>query len=230
MAGFCTNCGAPLEEKAKFCVECGATVPKEMPAANPVSEPQPPIRQQAVPQMIIREDNSDNKGVIALLLIIIVLLVVGGGYLFLDNRQQPAVNVVHQDKSPNTKQDKNANMKPDGEREYVSAAAAAFRENEESLASLAAAINSGSYSKENLLNMVSSTVKKMNTNISKLQKSASADAAVSREINELFEIETKRAECMRQGIQGNVDQYRVGGEYYDQFQIRFKSLKSKYNL
>ncbi len=230
MAGFCTKCGAPLEDEAKFCVECGATVLREMPVANPTIEPQPPIRQQAVPQMIIRESNNDNKGVIALLLIIIVLLVAGGGYFYLDNKQQPAVNVVHQDKSPNTKQDRNANKKPDGEREYVSAAVAAFRENEESLASLAAAINSGSYSKENLLNMVSSTVQKINTNRSKVQQSASADVAVSREVNELLEIEAKRAECMRQGVQGNVDQYRVGGEYYDQFQLRFESLKSKYNL
>ena len=74
MAGFCTKCSAPLEEKAKFCLECGATAFQEKPAVNPVSEPQPPIRQQAVSQMIIRESNSDNKGVIALLLLAIVLV------------------------------------------------------------------------------------------------------------------------------------------------------------
>ena len=226
MAKFCTECGAPLEDNAKFCVECGATVPEERIKVNSVSEPPQSNSQQVVPQVIIRENDSGSKGVIVLLLIIIVILAVGGSYLYLDSQQEPAAVVVHHDKAPSVPKEKT-----DGEREYVTAAVTAFRENEESLASLAAAINSGSYSQVSLLNMASDTVHKVNTHRAQVQqKASSVDASVSKDINEMFDIEVKRVECMRQGIQGNTDQYRVGGEYYDQFQLRFETLKGRYGL
>ena len=224
MSGFCTQCGAKLEDDANFCVECGFTAVREAPQHAPA--PQPVVMQPPVPQVVIRQGDSANKGVIVLLLVIIVMLALGGGYLYMDNnKQQPMVAALHQTKSPADKPKKNDT------REYAVAAVGAFRENEESLAALAAAINSGGYSQSNLLNMVSDTMNKVNTRRSSVQqKSASADAAVTKEVNEMFDIEAKRVECMRQGIQGNTDRYRIGGEYYDQFQVRFEALKGRYGL
>ena len=222
MAGFCTHCGAPLEGDAKFCVECGASAVREK--TKPVPAPQPLVMQQPAPRVVVQSDSS-NKGVITLLLVIIVMLAVGGGYLYMENSQQPAAVAVTQHKVSAQAE------KRDGTREYAAAAVAAFRENEESLTSLAAAINSGSYSQPSLLNMASNTMNKINARRTNAQqKSSSADASMAREINDMFDLEAKRAECMRQGIKGNMDQYRIGGEYYDQFQVRFEALKGRYSL
>ena len=173
------------------------------------------------------------KTIIAILLVIISLLAVVGSYIFTD-RQEVAVAPVRHEKNPSDteKSQKETRQKErQKEREYVVAAVTSFRDNEEALAALAAAINSGSYSQGILLDRASSTIQKVNTSRAGLQKKADGtNADLSREINELLDIEVKRAECMRQGLQGDTDQYRVGGEYYDQFQVRFEALKGHYGL
>lgn len=231
MAGFCTQCGAQLEDDASFCTACGSSVTVQQ-------EPEPvlavPTSQPVAAQTNYSQTNSGNKAIIALLLVIILLLLAGGGYMFYQNQQAANVSLSDEREKPAvTVQDKKsqeAGENKEQRRAYVKKAIADLTDNEEALSNLAAMINSGQNNSNDLLKMESHAM----NNIQKRHNELNAgfninDSELIEEVEALFSFQEKRAECMRQGIMGNSDQYRIGSQYYDQFQSRFKKFKGSYN-
>ena len=221
MARFCTHCGAPMGDNVKFCTNCGAGAPHREPA------------QPAAPRPVFVETSS-NGGVITLLLVIIVLLVAGGSYLYFTNQQEaqqpePATAqpvAVAAQEQPSREQTQAAQRKI-----YIGQAVSLLAANEDALADLASTINSGRYDRSYLLNYEANTMNAIKNRRQSWQSDNNLnDNALVNEIDTLFSMQIKRADCMRQGIQGDTAQYAVGGQYYDQFQSHFADLKSRYGL
>ena len=144
MAGFCTKCGAPLEDDANFCTSCGSAAKITPQPEPPVSAPSRPVTGQPTYN---QQPSSGNNSVIVLLMVIIVLLLAGGGYMIYRNQQTPAVSAVQQKTAaPSVTESKpktdDAQMR---RKACIKSAAEALAANETELADLAGKINSGQF-------------------------------------------------------------------------------------
>ncbi len=224
MAGFCTKCGAPLEDDANFCTSCGSVAK---------ITPQPELPAPASKQPVTGQPTSANNSVIVLLLVIIVLLLAGGAYMIYRNQQTPDVATVPQKTSAPSATE--SNLKTDDtqrrRKACIKSVAEALAANETELADFAGKINSGQFSNSSLLDYESNVIKAIEKRHRVWNKDGIInDSELIAEVEGMFSLQAKRAECMRQGILGNTGQYAMGGQYYDQFQSRFEIFKRSFNL
>lgn len=248
MAKFCMKCGASLEENVKFCKACGTPVNgtvKRAEASLPVSGTSRMESQVRNKKAMPVKSQGSNQGLVAVLILIIIALCGGGGYYFYHTQQlaaQEAAVRAEEQKAAEDKAaaeaaaakeaaDKEAQAKKEKVTAYARAAVSELNENEETLSTLASNINSGRYTRPQLLRMVtnaSSQIEKHRNNMK--NKAQVDDATLINEVDELFSIQSKRAACMSKGIQGEKDQYRIGGNYYDEYQSKSNVFKQKYGI
>ncbi len=183
---------------------------------------------------------SSHRG-IKLLLLLIAFLLGWNGYLMMSSRSEPVRTVQEQAQTPAREQEKSQSApvqakekkveKKSPKISYIEHTVASLSSNEETLADLASKINSGKYAAADLLNYDKQAKDLIQKRYLDLQKQfAIDDPALKREAEELFSLQVRRVECMRQGIMGNQEQYGVGSRYYDQFQERYESLKQRITL
>ena len=248
MAKFCMKCGASLEENVKFCKACGAPVD----GIVKIKEPSQPARVNQTQSEPVRttkaapaKTQSSNKGIIVILVLVIIVLCGGGGYYYYHTQQIAAQEVAAKAAEQKAAEEKaaaeEAAAKEAAEKEaqakkkkitaYARAAISELNENEETLSTLAANINSGRYVPSQLLRMATNVSSKIEKNRNNMKnKEQVDDATLINEVDELFSIQSKRASCMSKGIQGETDQYRIGGNYYDEYQSKFNAFKQKYGI
>ena len=243
MAKFCMKCGAKLEGNVKFCKACGT--PVDGSTSQPVSTGVPVSTQVRLTKSNHTGSQSSNKGLIAVLVLVIIALCGGGGYYFYHTQQmaaQEAASRAEEQKAAEEKAaaeaaaakeaaDKEAKEKKEKATAYARAAVSGLNENEETLSSLASNINSGRYSPSQLLRMATNASSQIERNRNNMKnKEQVDDAALINAADELFSIQSKRAACMSKGIQGETDQYRIGGNYYDEYQRKSNAFKQKYGI
>lgn len=243
MAKFCMKCGASLEENVKFCKACGTPVNgtvKRAEASLPDSATSRMESQVRNKKAMPVKSQGSNQGLVVVLILIIIALCGGGGYYFYHTQQlatQEAALRAEEQKAAEDKAaaketaDKEAQAKKEKVTAYARAALGELNENEETLSTLASNINSGRYTRPQLLRMVtdaSSQIEKHRNNMK--NKAQVDDATLINEVDELFSIQSKRAACMSNGIQGEKDQYRIGGNYYDEYQSKSNVFKQKYGI
>ena len=79
---YCTECGAPNEEGARFCTSCGAPLNNQTmqnSASNTVQLPQPPLTDPAQNNSSSTSPKSGSKKTIAIVAGIVAALAIGGG-------------------------------------------------------------------------------------------------------------------------------------------------------
>ena len=248
MSKFCMKCGARLEENVKFCKSCGTPVDgtaRKEESRHDVSTAPPrlePVRQEkAAPA----NTQGSSKGIIALLVLVIIALCGGGGYYYYHSQQmaaQEAASKAEEQQAAEEKSaaetaaakeaaDKETKAKQEKVTAYARAAIKELNENEEALSTLASNINSGRYIPSQLLRMATDASSQIERNRNNMKKAEQVDnAALINEVDDLFSIQSKRAACMSKGIQGETDQYRIGGNYYDEYQSKVNAFKQKYGI
>ncbi len=248
MAKFCMKCGAKMAENEKFCKACGSPVDgstKKTTVAKPTAvaaSRNEQVRQRNAMQV---KTQSSNKGLIAVLVLVIIALCGGGGYYYYHTQQIAAQEAAVRDEEQKASEEKAAaeasaakeaaEKEAQAKKEKVMACARSavseLNENEETLSSLATSINSGRYPPIQLLRMATEASSKIERNRNNMKnKEQVDDAALINEADELFSIQSKRAACMSKGIQGETDQYRIGGNYYDEYQSKLNAFKQKYGI
>lgn len=234
MAKFCMKCGAKMAENEKFCKACGSPVDgstKKTTVAKPTAvaaSRNEQVRQRNAMQV---KTQSSNKGLIAVLVLVIIALCGGGGYYYYHTQQIAAQEAAVRDEEQKASEEKEAQAKKEKVMACARSAVSELNENEETLSSLATSINSGRYPPIQLLRMATEASSKIERNRNNMKnKEQVDDAALINEADELFSIQSKRAACMSKGIQGETDQYRIGGNYYDEYQSKLNAFKQKYGI
>ena len=254
MANFCINCGAPLEDGAKFCTNCGAA--REGDKISSLNGKQnsldPKIRRMQIDRPLNNQGSGSNKNImIGVLIGLLIILGAGCGYYYYTAQQsaleiatKTAAEKAAQEQAQKDKADADtakakadkttvdSSVKDQGNRNAVYARATLSRldSGEAALSELASKINSGTYPRNVLLRQEANLVEGIENRRSALQNEVQADASIVSRANDLFSIQIKRANCMARGIQGEQDQYRIGGNYYDQFQDQYAAFKQDTGL
>lgn len=247
MARFCMNCGAKLEADDAFCPSCGHAVEKESQGAPSASqapqaaatEPVSPVEPPATPQPALPTQgpsatppsSTSAKGGpnwTAIVAIVAISLVAAFGiYLYHDNSAAAPAQKVEtvakkssSDASP-AERDKEAGAMATISEAYEREAITGLNQGEKDLAALASAINSGQYSKGELLQREKETASAIESRKKKVDAMKQPLEKTVTLTHELFDIQAKRAECMAKGVRGDTNQFAVGGKYYDEFQTKF---------
>lgn len=246
MARFCMNCGAKLEADDAFCPSCGHAVEKESQgtpsasqapqavATEPVSPVEPPATPQparppqgasATPPSSSAKGGPNWTAIVAIVAITVVAAF--GIYLYHDNsasapaqKMETVAKKSSSDISP-AERDKEAAAMATISEAYEREAITCLHQGEEDLAALASAINSGQYSKGELLQREKETAAAIESRKKKVDAMKQPLEKTVTLTHELFDIQAKRAECMAKGVRGDTNQFAVGGKYYDEFQTKF---------
>ncbi len=147
-------------------------------------------------------------------------------------QEQAQKDKADADKAKADKTTVDSSVKDQGNRNAVYARATLSRldSGEAALSELASKINSGTYPRNVLLRQEANLVGDIENRRSALKNEVQADASIVSRANDLFSIQIKRANCMARGIQGEQDQYRIGGNYYDEFQAQYAAFKQDTGL
>ena len=242
MAKFCIKCGAPVEDGSKFCTKCGAVMDgvKLSNLHEKGNADGSKMGQMEIQKSGNNQGNGSNKNImIGILIALLVLIGAGSGYYYYTVQQstaematksaaekatqeQAAKDKTEADKA---KADSSAKEQKNHNEAYARAAVSRLDSGEAALSEFASKINSGTYPKSVLLKQESNLVEDIENRRGTLKNEVQPDAGVVSTANELFSIQIKRANCMAKGIQGEQDQYRIGGNYYDQFQAKYADFK-----
>lgn len=255
MAKFCMNCGTKLEADDRFCPSCGTAVEEmdtsenagelansqqqmtptttSVNSASVMSRPQNGQQKDSSVPRVSANGLMNGKTIAAIAAIAVVAMV--GVFLYHGNdtsTPSQKMETVAKTSSSNVQAQQNAaqDRHKRHQQAYLKAAAERLEQNEETLAKLAKAINSGKYSTGDLLAMVKKTFVSLNDNknaVVEMQHTEDDNAAM---ISRLFDLQGMRAVCMEQGVKGDTNQYAVGGKYYDEFQEKFAAFKKANNL
>lgn len=245
MARFCMNCGAKLEADDAFCPSCGHAVEKESQgtpsasqapqavATEPVSPVEPPATPQPArppqgPSATPLSPSSAKGGPnwTAIVAIVAITVVAAFGiYLYHDNSAsapaQKVETVAKKSSSDNSPAERDKGAMATISEAYEREAITCLHQGEEDLAALASAINSGQYSKGELLQREKETAAAIESRKKKVDAMKQPLEKTVTLTHELFDIQAKRAECMAKGVRGDTNQFAVGGKYYDEFQTKF---------
>lgn len=237
MAEFCGKCGAVLELNAKFCKKCGASIVE-------------PLKKGIAVNNDTDGERSYNKlTIIAIVVAIIVFFAMGaGGYYVYTQNQKTITTEKNASSNSQKEQDKknsdvkgiintaspdvyDRNAKAEDEKKskvsyYAKSAITSLSYNEKTLKQVADYINSGKYDKDFLLNRVKGCQNEMKSQILILKESKNRISEIDGLIDNLYDLQQKRLECMRKGIMGDKSQFAVGGQYYEEYQTKLKQLES----
>ncbi len=236
------KCGAELEGNVKFCKSCGHPVDGKKTAeivntAGGVTSKKPSHGGA--------KSSGGNGFLIAVLVFIIIALCGGGGYYYYHTQQvaaqekeqkaaeekAAAEEAAAKEAAAKEAEAKEAADKKQQMSAYAQSVVVELNKNEQALSSLASDINSGRYPKDRLLRFatnVSSQIEKGRNDAK--SKNQVNDVTMINEVDDLFSIQNKRAACMSKGIQGDRDQYRIGGNFYDEYQNKMNAFKKKYEV
>lgn len=232
---FCKFCGAQLKDEAKFCPKCGKAQSiasanqgqstsqlSQLQTPKPQTVQIPMQQQQPVTNQLFAKNNMLHIGigVVAALVIVVCAYLVLGSSIKTKTATAPAVKTETTAKTETNSvaPEPTAKVKVDA-KSFITT----MQHFEERLAEFAARINGGQDNKSVLLDVGQALKEDINRERNQLRK-LDNDTTVQR-LDQLLNIQWKRADCMVRGLNGQPGAYAEGGSYYDDFQAKFTKFK-----